>query len=70
LLNCDAVKESLKLSEREFICNKCGYASNRDENAAKNIYRAGLAQIQDCGPEGSGQNHKILTKPAGMKQEL
>lgn len=35
--NCGYVNKDLKLSDREFICPKCGYKIRRDLNAALNI---------------------------------
>lgn len=35
--NCGCIKETLKLSEREYRCENCGFVGDRDENAAKNL---------------------------------
>jgi putative transposase len=37
---CGAVKTKLRLSERTFRCDHCGYTADRDHNAARNL--AGL----------------------------
>ena len=34
---CGSVKPLLKLSERKFVCEKCGMVIDRDLNAAKNL---------------------------------
>ena len=34
---CGAVKQSLLLSERTYRCLQCGFACDRDENAARNL---------------------------------
>ena len=39
---CGHVKEKLSLSEREFICEECGMAIDRDTNAAINILAEAL----------------------------
>lgn len=39
---CGHVKENLSLSEREFICDECGLAIDRDTNAAINILAEAL----------------------------
>ena len=39
---CGHVKEELSLSEREFICEECGLAIDRDTNAAINILAEAL----------------------------
>lgn len=41
--NCNHIKDSLTLKERSWECPKCGIVHDRDINAAKNIYRQGLA---------------------------
>ena len=38
---CGSVKESLSLSDRTFVCDKCGFTLDRDVNAARNILRLG-----------------------------
>ncbi len=40
---CGAIKERLALTEREYKCNACGIALDRDVNAAKNIKRLGTS---------------------------
>ena len=44
--NCGCVKESLKLSERTYKCNECGFTIDRDLNASINILNVGLKQIE------------------------
>ena len=36
---CGNINPSLKLSDREYICNKCGLVINRDYNAAINLMK-------------------------------
>jgi putative transposase len=40
--NCGTINKELKLSDRVWICEKCGTTHDRDENAAKNIKSFGL----------------------------
>ena len=44
--NCGCIKESLKLSERTYHCNECGFIIDRDLNASINILNVGLKQIE------------------------
>lgn len=37
--NCGCIKSDLKLSDRIFICNECGFEIDRDFNAALNLSR-------------------------------
>ena len=72
---CGVIKATLSLSERLFDCHACGLSLDRDENAAINLRRHGLAQL----PEGLGEvtpvERKALApaasgvKPASAKQE-
>jgi putative transposase len=40
--HCGAVKDSLGLSERVYVCGSCGHEQDRDVNAALNIRGEGL----------------------------
>ena len=44
--NCGCVKKELKLSERTYKCNECGFTIDRDLNASINILNVGLKQIE------------------------
>ena len=49
--NCGYGKESMKLSERTFHCDSCGYEIDRDLNAAINIHNRGLEKVGRGTPE-------------------
>ena len=49
--NCGYSKESMKLSERTFHCDSCGYEIDRDLNAAINIHNRGLEKVGRGTPE-------------------
>ena len=69
--NCGVVKAKLRLSERTFHCQSCGYTADRDDNAARNL--EALAEAATVGTsshswwatqnEPAGNPHK--TSPAG-----
>ena len=44
--NCGCVKKELKLSERTYHCEECGFTIDRDLNASINILNAGLKIIE------------------------
>ncbi len=48
-VNCSNCGESVvkTLSTRTHSCHACSYVADRDENAAKNILKAGLKQLSD-----------------------
>ena len=52
---CGTVKAKLLLSERTYVCSKCGLVSDRDENAALNLAEYGRQVIAGSGPEISGR---------------
>jgi putative transposase len=53
--DCGFVKEELSLSERRFRCERCGFESDRDRNAALNLFRTvSSTGTQACGEGGSG----------------
>ena len=43
---CGNIKEELKLSERMYNCENCWAEIDRDINAAKNILKEGLKQLE------------------------
>jgi len=45
---CGNIKEDLKLSDRKYVCNKCGLEIDRDYNAALNILKR--SYTQELGP--------------------
>lgn len=61
--NCGHVKDDLKLSDRTFHCEACGFELDRDVNAAINIRTAGLAGSYAWGEEGSGSENANAVKP-------
>jgi putative transposase len=50
---CGAMKMDLNLTNRTYVCERCGMVNDRDLNAAENLNRAGLARIHACGHDGS-----------------
>lgn len=42
--SCLKVDKKSRLSQSEFVCTSCGFISNADENASKNILREGISQ--------------------------
>jgi putative transposase len=72
---CGVIKDTLSLSERTFDCNVCGVSLDRDENAALNLRRLGLARLPVDRREVTPVERKALTlasasvKPASVKQE-
>ena len=43
--NCGSIHKELKLKDRKWTCNDCGFNHDRDLNAAKNILKQGLNNI-------------------------
>lgn len=43
---CGYVNKSLQLSDREWVCPACGRTNHRDLNAAKNILRKGIFELE------------------------
>lgn len=52
---CGAVKETLNLGERTFVCPECGLEIDRDENAAINLRNLAVSStVTACCPGSSG----------------
>ena len=43
--NCGNIKDDLKLSDREYICDECGIVIDRDLNASLNILTVGMTGL-------------------------
>jgi putative transposase len=41
--NCGHVAPENRVTQAEFVCQRCGHTAPADEHAARNILRAGLA---------------------------
>jgi putative transposase len=50
---CGHINAELILTDRTYVCTRCGMKKNRDLNAAENLNRAGLARMYACGHDGS-----------------
>ncbi len=50
---CGQINAELTLTDRTYICTRCGMEKDRDLNAVENLNRAGLARIHACGHDGS-----------------
>lgn len=60
---CGTVTAALALSEREYVCEKCGLRIDRDLNAALNLkLLAGSFPVSACRPGGSGPSRETRTK--------
>jgi putative transposase len=70
---CGVIKSTLALGSRIFDCPVCGLSLDRDENAAINLRRFGLAQLPEGLREVTPVKRKALAsaevKPASRKQE-
>ena len=61
---CGHVKETLLLSEREYVCENCGQVIDRDLNAAINLRNYGLKQIGMVNPELTPVDLEALVYPS------
>jgi putative transposase len=53
--SCGWINEDLDLSKRVFVCVECGYLTDRDYNAAKNILAVSSTEsLNACGAASSG----------------
>jgi len=72
---CGTIKDMLPLNERVYDCDACGLSLDRDENAAINLRRLGLAGLPVDRRKDTPVERKALASahaavnPASMKQE-
>jgi len=67
---CGTKQEAVPLSVRQWTCDTCGTAHDRDVNAAKNLERCAVSStVSACGEERSGAVRKHRVKRASTKQE-
>ena len=57
--NCGHIKHDLKLSERSWVCPKCGTLHDRDENASNNLFLEGLKNVGRI-------RSRTITKPTAL----
>lgn len=68
---CGEKKETLTLSEREWLCGACNTKHDRDMNAAINLKKYAVSStVSACGEIGAGQSRKTAVKPISVKQEV
>lgn len=64
---CGEINNNLKLSDRSWICLKCGALHDRDENASDNVRNAGLRILvteSSSGSQACGENVRPSIKKA------
>ena len=62
--NCGTVKDDLTLDDRIFVC-ECGYAADRDLNAACNIEAAVLRMLAGVGSRTTEMHVERILDPLG-----
>lgn len=66
---CGVKKEKLKLSERIFHCQACGYKDDRDANAAKNLNTRAASYVASASWSNKSNQTDVSVRVA-MKQEI
>ncbi len=69
---CGLIHSSLRLSDRVFACPHCGFVVDRDENAARNLRKYGLATLNSptagsAGSDACGDPSGGGTAKAGLR---
>ena len=70
--HCGSVKQTLKLTERTYICSSCGLEIDRDLNASLNLCRLGSSTVSSTGINVCGvlnQTKVATAKSDTMKQK-
>jgi len=71
-INCSNCGESVvkTLSTRTHSCHTCYYVADRDENAAKNVLKAGLKQLSDTVGRTEIEQELLLLNNASGENDL
>ena len=71
-INCSNCGESVvkTLSTRTHSCHTCSYVADRDENAAKNVLKAGLKQLSDTVGRTEIEQEQVLLNNASGENDL
>ncbi|MHA2352079.1 MAG: RNA-guided endonuclease InsQ/TnpB family protein [Candidatus Thorarchaeota archaeon] len=68
--HCGHIKKELSLSEREYVCERCGLQIDRDLNAALNLVTVSLSEtLTACGEDVRLGGFLGLAEQTSMKQE-
>ena len=67
---CGYKKQDLRLSDREWVCPKCGVVHDRDINAAKNILEEGKRIIGLSSPEFKRVGEQALASSMNLEQNV
>jgi len=68
--SCGWIKQDLTLSIREWTCESCGEAHERDINAAKNILKQGINILSGCGIQSDTKQKQGEALPLGESVTL
>lgn len=67
---CGSKRERLALSERTFVCEECGFTSDRDENAARNLEAmAADRAVSARGDRSPARRRKLTLRSLSEKRE-
>jgi putative transposase len=66
---CGYKKEDLKLSDRTYKCNQCGFIIDRDLNASKNLVKLYTDGLSGIYASGDGSSEKEISFSPSMKEE-
>ena len=68
--DCGYKKDDLQLSDREWVCPKCGVVHDRDINAAKNILNEGKRIIGLSSPEFKRVGEQAIASSMNLEQNV
>jgi putative transposase len=62
---CGAIKRDLTLSDRVYVCEKCGLEMDRDLNAACNLVAASWTETENA----CGEDVRLVADPVGSAEQ-